>query len=224
MPLAQFFKKNSAFFIPVIIALITGILFLLVYPKGTIHLVMNSWYHPGLDPFFKYVTWLGDGLAYAFFIPLMAIIRWRLFLGLLFTGIITLLLTGFLKQVVFDDAPRPASYFENKAQLRFVEGVEVHKQHSFPSGHTTAAFACYGFFALIVRRQLLKFSFFLLAFAVGYSRIYLSQHFLADVVAGAFIGALIACSGYYLMEWLNWPHEKARLGLRKSNSTTDQSA
>ena len=95
MPLQQFLKRNSAFFIPVIIVLITGILFLWVYPKGTIHMVMNSWYHPNLDPFFKYITWLGDGVIYALFIPLMALIRWRFFLGLVFTGIITLLLTGF---------------------------------------------------------------------------------------------------------------------------------
>ncbi len=215
MSLQQFLKRNSAFFIPVVVVLIAGILFLYVYPKGTIHRVMNAWYHPNLDPFFKYVTWLGDGLIYALFIPFMALIRWRLFLGLVFTGILTLLLTGFLKQVVFHDEPRPVKYFENSYELRLVEGVEVHHYNSFPSGHTLAAFACYGFFAFIVRMPLIKFVFFLIAFLVGYSRIYLSQHFLQDVVAGAALGTLVASIGFYLMNWLNWPHHQSKLSIKK---------
>lgn len=215
MPLQQFLKRNSAFFIPVVIVLIAGILFLWVYPKGTIHMVMNSWYHPNLDPFFKYITWMGDGIIYALFIPLMALIRWRYFLGLVFTGIITLLLTGFLKQVVFEGEPRPVKYFEDTYELRLVDGVEVHHYNSFPSGHTLAAFACYGFFAFIVRMPLMKFVFFLIAFLVGYSRIYLSQHFLQDVVAGATLGTLVASIGFYLMDWLNWPHHQSRLSIKK---------
>lgn len=215
MPFTRFLNKNSAFIIPVFVFVITGILFLWIYHKGPVHLTMNSWFHPNLDPFFRYFTWLGDGLIYAFFIPLMALIRWRYFLGLVFTGIITLLLTGFLKQVVFEGEPRPAKYFEETHQLRLVEGVEMHHYNSFPSGHTLAAFACYGFFAFISTRNIFKFTFFLLAFLVGYSRIYLSQHFLQDVVAGALIGTAVATLGYYLMDWLNWPHEQARLNVRR---------
>ena len=106
--------------------------------------------------------------------------------------------------------------------MRLVEDVEVHHYNSFPSGHTLAAFACYGFFALIVRMPLFKFVFFLIAFLVGYSRIYLSQHFLQDVIAGAALGTLVASLGYYLMEWLNWPHHQSRLSIRKDTKAAQK--
>ncbi len=223
MPLTQFLKRNLAFFIPMFTLVLVGILFLVTYPKGSIHLVMNSWYHPNLDPFFTYFTWLGDGLIYAVFIPLLSLIRWRWFLGLLVTGIITLLLTGFLKQVVFEGELRPVKYFENKQELRLVEGIDQHHYNSFPSGHTLAAFACYGFFAFLVRNGVFKFTFFLIAFLVGYSRIYLSQHFLQDVVAGAVLGTVAAMLGYYIMTSINWPGQEARLKLKpRSNAINKQ--
>ena len=221
MPLSQFLKKNSAFFIPMVIFVIVGILFLMLYSKATIHLVMNAWYHPVLDPFFTLITWLGDGMIYALFIPFMAFFRWRWFMGMLFTAILTLLLTGFLKQVVFKGEPRPVKYFESIQELRLVEGVDNHHYNSFPSGHTLAAFACYGFFAFIARQSIYKLAFFTLAFLIGYSRIYLSQHFLQDVVAGAILGTSLATLGYYFMNWLNWPSEHARISLRKSRDSKE---
>ncbi len=199
-----------------------GILFLLGFSKGTIHLTMNSWYHPYLDTFFRIMTWLGDGLIYVFFLPLIALFRWRWFLGLLFSGIITLLLTGFLKQVVFDGEPRPVKYFENQHELRLVEGVDNHHYNSFPSGHTLAAFACYGFLAFVVRSSGLKGFFFLIAFLVGYSRIYLSQHFLQDVVAGAVLGTFSASLGYYFMSWINWPEEQSKLRIKRNSRDSNR--
>jgi membrane-associated phospholipid phosphatase len=44
----------------------------------------------------------------------------------------------------------------------------------------------------------------LLAVLVGYSRIYLSQHFLADVVAGSFIGV---AGGVLCVYWCRNIHE-----------------
>jgi len=64
------------------------------------------------------------------------------------------------------------------------------KYHSFPSGHTGAAFAFFGvpFFA---NRRYGWWAFFA-AGAIAWSRIYLNVHHLSDVMAGAFVGLITA--------------------------------
>ncbi|MDZ7849138.1 MAG: phosphatase PAP2 family protein [Owenweeksia sp.] len=191
--------------------MITGIVFLALYSKETIHLSINGWHHPVFDFLFKYITYLGDGWVFAGAFLILIFIKWRYVTGLIMAALLTLLLTGFFKQVVFKGEPRPVKYFEGEVNLRQVDGVDIHHYQSLPSGHTTTAFACFGFLALLANRAGVMLFCFLIAAAVGYSRVYLSQHFLLDVVAGAFLGTFIALLAYYLMRKLNWPANEARL-------------
>jgi membrane-associated phospholipid phosphatase len=62
--------------------------------------------------------------------------------------------------------------------------------NSFPSGHTSTAYTLALLLAFLVRRRFAIFLFPLLAFLVGYSRVYLAQHFVTDVLAGTVIGIL----------------------------------
>lgn len=206
MSLKIILEKNLTYFIPVIIFLLTGILFLLLYDKSELHLMFNALYSPMMDGLFRYGTYLGDGLIYPVVGILLLFVRWRYFLGFMLSGVLVLLITSFLKQVAFEGMPRPVKYFqelEQKIELRLVEGVETARHNSFPSGHTTTAFAALGFLAMLFRSQLVKLLFFAGAFVGGYSRIYLSQHFLADVVAGAFIGTCIAILCYFWCQRLS---------------------
>ncbi len=66
---------------------------------------------------------------------------------------------------------------------------------SFPSGHTTAAFACYSAFAVVLgrgrgpdRQRLLLASAIGIATMVGATRVMLGVHWLTDVIAGAALG------------------------------------
>ncbi len=215
MKLRSFIKENLAFLIPVFTLLITGIIFLILYPKDQIHLVQNSWHNRGQDIFFAYITLLGDGFIFLITGIILIFIKWRYFFGLLVASVLTLLIIGLLKNVVFEGEPRPVKYFEGTEQLYLVEGVKMRHWNSFPSGHTTAAFACFGFLAFITRIGILKFSTFILAALAGYSRIYLSQHFLEDVVAGTFIGTLIAFFSYRIMLYFKYSWIDDKLAPRK---------
>jgi membrane-associated phospholipid phosphatase len=73
--------------------------------------------------------------------------------------------------------------------------------HSFPSGHTAAAFvsACFLWFCYGHRYGILML---LLASFVGYSRISSHNHHLHDILAGIFIGLLCAgTSEYVYSKW-----------------------
>lgn len=68
----------------------------------------------------------------------------------------------------------------------------MNRTHSFPSGHTSTAFTLALLLASIVKRNVWVFVFPLIAFFVGYSRVYLAQHFVTDVLAGIFVGIVSA--------------------------------
>ena len=70
------------------------------------------------------------------------------------------------------------------------------KYHSFPSGHTGAAFAFFGVPLFANRKR--GWWWLLAAAAISWSRIYLNVHYLSDVVTGAFVGLLTA--------FLVWKH------------------
>ncbi|MBS1563115.1 MAG: phosphatase PAP2 family protein, partial [Bacteroidetes bacterium] len=72
--------------------------------------------------------------------------------------------------------------------------------NSFPSGHTTSAFALATILALHATKKGWGVFFLLLAVGVAYSRIYLGQHFLPDVTMGAILGTV---SGLLVYAFVN---------------------
>lgn len=83
--------------------------------------------------------------------------------------------------------PRPSRFFaERLHDIYFVPGVEVLDNfRSFPSGHSVCAFTAATVFSYYVKNKYWSWVFLLLAAMVAYSRMYMSQHFLEDVTAGA---------------------------------------
>ncbi len=170
-----------------------GILFLMIrYGKGPSHLMVNQWNSPVFDTFFKYMTHLGDGALFAMVIIILAFVRFRWALYELFAALMTMVFVFIAKQLLFNGMPRPTKYFENHEMLHLVEGVKMHAWNSFPSGHTITAFAIFMILVLVVKNNYYKFLFVIIAIIAGYSRVYLSQHFLGDIFWGAIIGSLIA--------------------------------
>lgn len=188
--------------------IVFGLLFLLFQEKHVIHLAINKIHTYFFDVFFTYFTLLGDGIFTALCSLLISILLYRKYGWSVFVlGALTLLFTGFLsqffKQVVFPDALRPFAFF-GEGKLRLIPGLEVYSHNSFPSGHTASAFAFFLFasFTLLRKKAGLQILAALLAAGVGYSRMYLSQHFLEDVVFGATLGLLAFLLAFVLVRFL----------------------
>jgi membrane-associated phospholipid phosphatase len=184
-------KKNKVFLIPYIGFLLIVFPVMILLPKAEIHLFINGYYSSFCDFFFRYITLLGSGAA-PFIIGVVFLfysLRNAFFIAA--SASLAGVLAQVLKRMVFFDAARPLSYFRDIAELHIVKGVDMYCSHSFPSGHSATIFALCFALALLTNNNLIKFSLFLLAFVVAFSRVYLSQHFLNDIYAGSIIG--MAC-------------------------------
>lgn len=211
------FRRNSWFLIPYVFAALTSLTFLLIYSKADIHLFLNSHYNSFGDFFFKYITILGDGIIIPFLALLLMFIRFRHAFFLLLTYAVSGLFTQLLKRAFFWHVPRPTKFFDGIAQLHLVQGVEQLSMKSFPSGHSTTAFAIMICFAVMVRNNFLKLLFFFLATLIAYSRVYLSQHFLVDILAGSFIGVITGLLLNQYVASLKWGWlDKSLLTIKKS--------
>ncbi|MEO9022687.1 MAG: phosphatase PAP2 family protein, partial [Ginsengibacter sp.] len=165
-----------------------------------------------LDYIFRAFTILGDGLFIIGLAVILFIFRKR-FLSLMIIAAYGL--SGIPVQIIksFFDAPRPALFLKGLNYSHFVEGVTLHNYNSFPSGHTASAFALAVILAVGVKNKRYGLLFLCLAALVGYSRIYLSQHFMEDVLVGSLIGVLTGVATYLFLEkWIRKMTEKEKSG------------
>jgi membrane-associated phospholipid phosphatase len=101
-----------------------------------------------------------------------------------------------LKLQIFANQVRPSVYFEGKQHLDFVQGVEILRYNSFPSGHTAAAFAFCFMLSLLFENKKWSVLLFLTALLVGISRMYLLEHFFRDVFFGSIVGMSVTTLFY----------------------------
>lgn len=210
----QFLKQNRVFLLLSLgLMAVLGVA-LLVVPKGELHLLLCDRHTDARDVFYKYYTQVGEWVPYVVcFLLLFYRLGWAAFTTscVLLSGAVTQV----LKRIV--DAPRPLTWFAANypdVQLPLVDGVEMSRYFSFPSGHTTTFFAFFFALSIIVcqhdsspvRRSVCGAVFFLLSALGGYSRIYLSQHFAADVLGGMGIGLLI--TGLLYLLFAHWESKK----------------
>ena len=199
-------KPHVTFFLfPTLIALLIGGFFLFTYSKESIHLAIDGAHTPWADSLFKYWTYLGEGWLFALAIPAALFLSWRAGLQVALAGGFTLLVTGIFKNWLYAGEPRPIEYFSTIQDLNLVDGVKMAHWNSFPSGHTTAAFAIWFTMSIILRNKFLSLLFFVTALLVGYSRMYLNQHFLVDVVAGAGFGVFCAMLAWWVSHQFTSP-------------------
>ena len=216
--LKKFFR--SPFMILFLFCAIAGIWPLFAVARGDVILWLNAVHEPGADFFFKYWTYLGDGVTLGVLLVFFLFYRYYHALITVVSIIVQSIVISLFKRWIFEGLERPIAFFEGRVDLNLVEGVQLHHFSTFPSGHTTTAFSVFALLALAfaLRRPWLSIVFFIMAALVGVSRIYLAQHFFVDVYAGAWLGVLSVLAGIAVVQswWIrNTPENYNKSLLRK---------
>ena len=207
------FKNNNKIILSYIIFLLVCSGIILLFSKDYIHIFINKHHHAIADVFFKYYTFVGDGFFNLFLFFILIFIKYRWAWMVAASGTTTMIIVSVMKHIIYNGELRPLKFFDGIYNLNLVEGVDVHLYNSFPSGHTAGAFSLFFLFALISKKQYIKFFFLTIAILVGYSRMYLSQHFLVDVAMGAFIGGMVSLTCYFIFENILKKRYDGALGL-----------
>jgi membrane-associated phospholipid phosphatase len=175
------------FAVAAVITALTGVYLIttsFIIGRNNFFLLLNTDIGSAADTFFAFWTWLGDGLIWIPVAVLFFLYRKDKIPLLAAAIIISTLIVQLTKSYLFPDTPRPTLAIENTNAIHLVPGVEVHTAVSFPSGHTTTAFTLFLLICLVTKKKWVIPFAFLYALLVGYSRIYLAQHFPLDVGAG----------------------------------------
>ena len=143
---------------------------------------------PGLNELMLAVTRLGEETA---FLVLAMIFFWcvdkkRGYL-LMTVGFLGTMANQFMK--LWFRIPRPWVLDENFTILE--QAREAATGYSFPSGHTTSAFATFGSVAATAKRKKTAWICIALAVLVGLSRMYVGVHTPKDVIVGALTSILL---------------------------------
>jgi membrane-associated phospholipid phosphatase len=187
-------KKNQAkqyFSTYWILAFSFGIVFFF-FEKGQLELWINSLHNLIFDRFFTLITFLGDGALLVPVILLLSLYRFSFSIFMLWNALIHTLLVILGKRLIFKGTPRPAEYLKD-VDFYQIPGIELHHWNSFPSGHTATAFAMTCGLAIIFsKNKTLQLIFLGIGCLIGFSRVYLMQHFFWDVWAGSVVGVVSA--------------------------------
>lgn len=203
--------SNPWFVIPTLVFVNAGLLVLLDLHPGHEILSLNPFRVEPWNTFFRFCTRLGEPISFVVLGLLAMLWRFRFALLIAIAGSILPPVSYILKDKIGTD--RPITFF-NKAGLRdavvTIPEVDLNGgQTSFPSGHTTAAFCIYSLLALMTRAKApwLGLAWAYTAMLVAFSRIFLVQHFLIDVLGGALLGIFLSALIWEInLRWLqNWP-------------------
>ena len=211
----QIFKVSFIYCIVYAVLLMVVLCLLYVYPKLELHLLMNSWHNSVLDTFFKYFSVLAEWPLYILALLPLFWKKWKITAFFAMSEITGGALLQVLKHLI--SMERPMSAFEHYAEgtLPLVADVDMHYGNSFPSGHASTFFmfcTCLAigraYFYLregnhhkALRAVVFNVTMVLLVIfaALGaYSRVYLSQHFMADICVGSVIGSVTPWIIFYL--------------------------
>jgi membrane-associated phospholipid phosphatase len=182
--------KIRWFFIPYLVVLTACLLIKLNYSREEIFFAVNSHNFAFGDIIAPYLTDLGNGWTTIALAATLLLFNYARAFIMAVVYAITSITAQIIKHIF--DAPRPKLYFKDQlSQIHFVKGVDILSLHSFPSGHTVTAFSTTLLITYWCRNKGWGLPLLLLAMMVGYSRMYLSEHFYEDVTAGSTIGVVI---------------------------------
>lgn len=140
-------------------------------------------HNPFTDKLFPFITFLGDkGIIWVLIsLFLIANKKYRKvgIMSIIALALATILGEGLMKNLI--QRPRP---FIDYPMFELI--ISRPSGYSFPSGHTTSSFAAAG----VLSKNFKKYQsfFWILAFLISISRLYLLVHYPSDVIVGIFLG------------------------------------
>lgn len=166
----------------------------LFIPKYELFILINHHRSFLADIVFTFFTELGSGwillpLGVYFLIKK----KYKIVLSIAIILVVNSLVVSWLKHSFY--MPRPFLCYGNNVMT--ASWVSLHQKYSFPSGHTALAFAIATYISFLFKQNSIKLFCFLTACIIGYSRVYLGQHFILDVFSGSILGSTIASVYYF---------------------------
>ena len=155
--------------------------------------------HPRmLFHFFYWIDFLGNGYFFLAVLVILFLFNRKFFRAGLLSWAFTTILVNILKYFIFPMMERPSRIFPEHPSLNLLSNMNIFSENSFPSGHSASAFAVFFLLSVLFRNRWISILSFALAFLAAYARVYLFQHFPADILAGAVIGVGSSWVGVYL--------------------------
>ncbi|MEP6613062.1 MAG: phosphatase PAP2 family protein [Mucilaginibacter sp.] len=183
-------KQVKPFFIPYLILMLACIIIKLLFTKQQIYFAVNGAWSSFADEIAPYITDLGNGWTIVILSAVLVLFNYRAAFLMASTYAITSIAVQIVKYIA--DANRPTLLYQDKLSLiHLVKGVEMLRFYSFPSGHTVTAFSTALLVTYLVKNKNWGWLLFIVAVAVGYSRMYLSEHFFEDVTVGSALGVVL---------------------------------
>lgn len=189
-----FTSFNPYFIVPFIVWIVLAGFAQLLFSRQQLFSLFNVYHSSIGDMLMVNITLLGEGVFSTILLLVLFGIKsfrnWWYFLSAVFTNLLPVGIIQIIKYAV--DAPRPLKYFNEAPWIHTTPEWPRLMEHSFPSGHTSAAFCLFTYLSLLLppRYRWLGAFFFLFAISVAYSRMYLAAHFFADVYVGSIIGGI----------------------------------
>lgn len=203
-------KQVRLFFILYLILLCACLIIKVLFTKEAIYFAVNSHYYPLADAIAPYVTDLGNGWTIIALSALLTLFNYRTAFLMASSYAITSLTAQVVKYIF--DLPRPTLLYKDQlSRIHLVKGVYMLQFNSFPSGHTVTAFSAAIVILYLVKNKNWSILLFIVAVAVGFSRMYLSEHFFEDVTVGSVIGVVMTVC------WISFIESKKFLHTDKWN-------
>ena len=217
--------QNSFFYTLNALLIATITFFLLTVSRADGFIWLNQYHTELLTDLLEKSTFLGDGyfvillcLSLFFLTKKHRILALFILLSYASSGIFSQILKNIIS------SPRPSVYFEIHNIQYYLDTFATSRVgfSSFPSGHTASIFALATVIANYFKNNFVNLAVFVMSIIVGYSRIYLSHHFLIDTCFGAFIGLVFGTfSSIWVFQILALPSVKAKIGHLLDTDKTD---
>lgn len=167
-----------------------------IFTKHDLFVMINHHRSTVADYVFSFFTEVGSGYI---LIPMLFYFlykkNYRIIISLALVLIINSLLISWLKHYFYESRPLLAY---GRSVVETAPWTKLYEKYSFPSGHTSLAFAIATYISLVFKKNNIKIICFASACMIGYSRVYLGEHFPIDVCCGSILGLSIA-SIYYIV-------------------------